>query len=46
MCSHEENVDRETELLQVIGVETAMVLGVSTGVGIAFHSAHNYPDTH
>ncbi|KAL3791208.1 hypothetical protein ACHAWO_013639 [Cyclotella atomus] len=42
--SHEENADKVMELLDLMNIESAMAMGYSTGGGIAFHMAHNYPD--
>jgi pimeloyl-ACP methyl ester carboxylesterase len=42
--SHEENADKVMELLSLLNIESAMAMGYSTGGGIAFHMAHNYPD--
>ena len=42
--SHEENADKVMELLELLNVDSAMAMGYSTGGGIAFHMAHNYPD--
>jgi pimeloyl-ACP methyl ester carboxylesterase len=42
--SHEENADKVMELLALLNIESAMAMGYSTGGGIAFHMAHNYPD--
>lgn len=42
--SHEENADKVMELLSLLNIESAKAMGYSTGGGIAFHMAHNYPD--
>lgn len=43
--SHEENADKVMELMALLNVKSAMAMGYSTGGGIAFYMAHNYPDT-
>lgn len=42
--SHDENADEVMELLKLMNVNKAMVMGLSTGGGIAFHLAKKYPD--
>jgi pimeloyl-ACP methyl ester carboxylesterase len=42
--SHEENADQVYELLEAIGMDSTMVMGVSTGGGIAAHMAIKHPE--
>lgn len=42
--SHAANADIIAELLQLLGVSEAMVMGYSTGGGIAFYMAQRHPD--
>jgi len=42
--SHTSNADIIVELLEVLGVSQAMVMGISTGGGIAFYMAQRHPD--
>lgn len=42
--SHASNADMIVELLQLLGVSEAMVMGFSTGGGIAFYMAQRHPD--
>ncbi|KAL7469021.1 hypothetical protein ACHAXS_009279 [Conticribra weissflogii] len=44
--THEENAEKVMELLKAIGLQSKfMVLGYSTGGGIAFYLAQKYPDS-
>ena len=45
IASHEENADEVMDLLASMEVKKAMVMGLSTGGGIAFHLALKYPET-
>ena len=42
--SHASNADLIVEFLQVLGVAQTMVMGFSTGGGIAFYMAQRHPD--
>mmetsp|Transcript_11312 Transcript_11312/g.17274 ORF Transcript_11312/g.17274 Transcript_11312/m.17274 type:complete len:422 (+) Transcript_11312:582-1847(+) len=42
--SHASTADIVVELLQVLGVSEAMVMGYSTGGGVAFYMAQRHPD--
>lgn len=43
-ASHEELAEDVMELMNLINIEKAMVMGLSSGGGIAFHLAQKYPD--
>mmetsp|Transcript_8967 Transcript_8967/g.15584 ORF Transcript_8967/g.15584 Transcript_8967/m.15584 type:complete len:405 (+) Transcript_8967:45-1259(+) len=44
IISHEENAEEVMELLKLLRIEKPLVMGLSTGGGIAFYLAQKYPD--